>query len=165
MTDLCLNLGCDQWKLSGFTNIDLNPEVNPDLVLDLNSLTDSYEHNTVDFIYAGHILEHLIYEESLGVMKQCYQILKPHRTLLAVVPDYVKSINEPIEVAEKIVLANGDHRMLMSGKRLERMLAEAGFQIVTELTNLLQNPYLIVSDRNNPVADPWQSAFLAMKLP
>lgn len=164
MMSKCLNIGCDRWKLPGFINIDINPEVNPDLILDLNNLAEHFNENSVDFIYAGHIFEHFEYKESLNIIKQCQSVLKPFRTLLAVVPDWRKAQEESDESADRIILAHGDHKMLMSAERLRAMLKDSGFKIVQEIENLIEIPYILVSDTSNPVADQWQSGFLALKI-
>jgi predicted SAM-dependent methyltransferase len=161
---LCLNIGCDVWKLPGFTNVDINPKVNPDLLLDLNNLQEHFGDNSVDFIYAGHVFEHFEKETSQKIIKQCFSILKPYRCMIAVVPDWRKSIHENDDEAEKIVLAKGDHKMLMSSDRLFNMLKTSGFRTVQEIINLNEIPYLLVSDIYNPVPDKWQSGFLALKI-
>lgn len=161
---LCLNIGCDVWKLSGFVNIDINPTVNPDLLLNLNDLQSHFGDNSVDFIYAGHVFEHFDKESSLGIMKQCYSVLKPYRCLLAVCPDWRKSIDKSDEEADRIILAGGDHRMLMSADRMYQMLKASGFTIVQEVHKLTDVPYLLVSNASDPKPDPWQTAFLCIKL-
>lgn len=160
----CLNLGCDVWKLPGFTNIDLNKDVHPDLLLNLTLIENHFGKETVDFIYAGHVFEHFKPEVTQDVINQCFNILKPFRSLLAVVPDWRKTISIPDAKADDIILAKGDHKMLMSANRLKTMLKLAGFEIVEEISDLNQIPYLLVSDVSNPIPDPWQTAFIAFKI-
>jgi predicted SAM-dependent methyltransferase len=164
MNQKFLNIGCDKFKLNGFINIDLNPDVNPDLCIDLKNLNDHFPDNSVDFIFAGHVLEHLEKEDSQNLMRCCYKILKRFGTLLAVVPDFQKAQKEDIEYAEKIVLAGGDHKMIFNSERLGKMLKNAGFYIAQEVIDLNQVPYLLVPNINDPKPEPWQTAYLALKV-
>jgi len=52
-----LHLGCGDKKIHGWTNVDLRKEVNPDMVRDITKINETYT-NTVDIIYACHVLEH-----------------------------------------------------------------------------------------------------------
>ena len=81
-----LNLGCYDRKMHGFTNIDIRPEVEPDLIDDVFRL-EKIENNSVDLIYACHVLEHADYEESEKTLKRWYQVLKSGGILRIAVPD------------------------------------------------------------------------------
>ena len=164
MNDIFLNLGCSAYKLKNFINIDIDPKVNPDLCLDLNNLEDHFEKNSVDFIFAGHVFEHFNKEDSQKIMNTCYNILKPHRSLLAVVPDYSKCDKLEIELAERIILAKGDHKILFNKDRLRTMLGRAGFNYSFHIENLKEVPYLLVSNILDPKPDPWQTAFISLKI-
>lgn len=163
MENQLLNVGCHIWKIPGFINIDIDPKVKPDLVLDLKKLNQTFNTESVDFIYASHILEHFSHEDSLEVAKQCKQILKRFRCMLAVVPDWRKAAQESDENAERIIMANGDHKTLMTSNRLKTMLLSAGFKIVQEIHDLKQVPYMLVPDIKNPQPETWQTAIIAMK--
>lgn len=52
-----LHLGCGNIHLNGWTNIDARPTDAADMVMDISTL-DHIENNTVDLIYACHVLEH-----------------------------------------------------------------------------------------------------------
>jgi len=158
-----LNLGCNNYKIAGFINIDLDPNVKPDLVADLTKLTDHFSENSVDFIFAGHVLEHLPYQDSLMALKQCKHILRSHSIMLIVVPDYTKCQDVDVNLAEKIILANGDHKTLFNKDRLYRMIKESGFSYAYEVTDLKEVPYILVSNIRDPKPDPWQTAFIAFK--
>lgn len=164
MENIKLNLGCDKFKLQGFTNIDINPEVNPDLVLDLNDLDKKFDPNSVDFIFAGHVLEHLPYANSLNLLKQCSKILKPFRMLMVVVPDYTKCMDLDIEMAEKVIMAQGDHKALFNRDRLYKMIKESGFRFTFEVTDLKEVPYLLVPNIYDPKPEPWQTCFVAFNI-
>jgi predicted SAM-dependent methyltransferase len=83
-----LNLGCHIWKLDGFVNIDIDPNVDPDLVADVRSLP--FENESIDFIYAGHILEHCSYDSDILV--EWKRVLKNGGEIIVTVPDTRKAL-------------------------------------------------------------------------
>ena len=145
--------------------MDIDPSVNPDLLLDLKDLDKHFEPNSVDFIMAGHVFEHFSYMDSLSVMAKCFSILKPLHNLVLVVPDYTKCTDLKIEDAERIILAGGQHKILCDSVRIKNMLKSVGFQCTIEITDLKQVPFIIVPDIHNPNPESWQTAFVAFKLP
>jgi predicted SAM-dependent methyltransferase len=166
LTSKYLNLGCDVWKLNGFINIDINPEVKPDLVMDLTKIENHFGETSVDFIYAGHVFEHLEYQDSLKVMQQCFNILHHFRCMVVVVPDWLKAsqyLKDDISTADNVILAKGEHKLLMTSERLKSMLKKSGFRIIEEIKDLNQIPYILVSNVLDPKPDPWQTAFIALK--
>ena len=80
-----LNIGCDRTQISGFIGVDFNPDVHPDVVADAKELP--YEDNTVDEIYASHVLEHLTWDDGMKALKEWYRVLKPGGMLTVATPD------------------------------------------------------------------------------
>jgi len=88
-----LNVGCGNRKIHGFTNIDLRPEVQPDVIMDIRKLNEKFKD--VDLIYACHVLEHFprkpvrdadaTYKE---VLNNWFDALKEGGTLRMAVPDF-----------------------------------------------------------------------------
>lgn len=85
-----INIGCNQWKLEGFINIDIDERVNPDVVADGSKLP--YEDNSIDEIYAGHMLEHYSLDEN--VLLEWKRVLKAGGKITITVPDVEKGIAE-----------------------------------------------------------------------
>ena len=81
-----LNLGCGEYHLQGFINIDRFANVNPDLLADVLYLP--YQPGTIDEIYAGHLLEHLTFEEGQNALKYWYGLLKSGGVIGITVPDF-----------------------------------------------------------------------------
>lgn len=83
-----LNLGCQIHYFEGWTNQDIvgdDANMKVDLVCDAVKLP--LEDNSVDFIYAGHLVEHF-YPDTLGeAIKEWYRVLKVGGTLVIVTPD------------------------------------------------------------------------------
>lgn len=82
-----LHLGCGNRKIHGFINIDIDPKVNPDKCMKINSLTDDTIKN-VELIYACHVLEHFDRHETKQVLKNWFNILNDNGTLRLSVPDF-----------------------------------------------------------------------------
>tara|TARA_R100000329_G_scaffold147777_1_gene135786 strand:- start:123 stop:662 length:540 start_codon:yes stop_codon:yes gene_type:complete len=86
MSLIKLNLGCFDRKIHGFINIDIREDVNPDVVDDVFKL-DNFQENSVDLIYACHVLEHADYIESERALRRWFAVLKPGGVLRLAVPD------------------------------------------------------------------------------
>lgn len=71
-----LNLACGHMKDSSFLNVDVNPLVEPDLLLDLTKFPWPWESNSVTDIYCSHFVEHLG-DELIPFMDECYRVLEP----------------------------------------------------------------------------------------
>jgi SAM-dependent methyltransferase len=80
---LRLNLGCDRSQIAGYVGVDFNPDVDPDVLADVEHLP--FEDNSVDEIYASHVLEHLPYGNT--ALQEWLRVLKPGGMLTVVVPD------------------------------------------------------------------------------
>ena len=54
-----LNLGCGEDYIEHAVNVDINPSVNPDVVVDLQATPWPWANNAFEQVFANHILEHL----------------------------------------------------------------------------------------------------------
>lgn len=80
-----LNLGSGNHYADGWVNIDISEadEVQPDVVADCRKLP----FDSVDTIYAGHVLEHLPLEDVRPAINHWLSITKPGGRVLVVGPD------------------------------------------------------------------------------
>lgn len=78
-----LNLGGVKGEKKGFKTVNI---MGGDFKLDLNDYPYPFEDNSVEEIYASHILEHL--KEPHDFMKECYRVLKKGGTIEIRVPHY-----------------------------------------------------------------------------
>jgi len=69
-----LNMGCGARKFEGFCNIDKNPDVNPDMLLDATKPLP-FEESSVEYILAMHFLEH-IGDELFQMLQDWYRICR-----------------------------------------------------------------------------------------
>ena len=83
---LRLNLGCGDYPIKGWTNIDLVQLPGVDVVADVCKLP--YDDNSVDEIYAGHILEHISIRETNSTLKEWHRVLKPQGRITVTCPDF-----------------------------------------------------------------------------
>lgn len=82
---LKLNLGCGPVHLPGWVNIDSALAEEPDVVADALHLP--YEDDTVDAIYASHLLEHFAHDAP--VLEEWHRVLRPGGVCVVVVPDII----------------------------------------------------------------------------
>jgi predicted SAM-dependent methyltransferase len=71
-----LNIGCGLKQIEGFVNVDNDPMVQPDMIVDLNKFPWPFEDNEFDCIVAKDILEHLgnVPSDIIPVLKEMYRI-------------------------------------------------------------------------------------------
>jgi len=86
-----LNIGCGKDKKEGFVNLDASDLVDDDVVHDLNVFPYPFEDNSVDYIEAHHILEHL--DKPFNVMRELHRILKHDGVLSIKVPHFSRGMN------------------------------------------------------------------------
>ena len=84
-----LHLGCGNKRIEGYTNIDMVETSAVDLVADIRHLHD-YDEESVDIIYACHVLEHISRNEYKKVLRRWLQVLKPGGILRISIPDLEK---------------------------------------------------------------------------
>jgi len=72
-----INLGCGTNKLQGWENHDADIDITSSL---------PWCENTVDFILAEHVVEHVQYREAIMFMMECHRILRPGGVFRVIVP-------------------------------------------------------------------------------
>jgi len=79
-----LNLGCGEQILFGCINVDLTPYKGVDEIVDLTAPHWHWKDNSIDGIYANHIIEHLT--DPKQFILECHRILKSSGFLRIKVP-------------------------------------------------------------------------------
>ena len=80
-----LNIGCGPDQPEGWVNLDSNPDEEPDIVADVRHLP--FDDDSVDEIYASHILEHIDCREP--VLEEWCRVLRPGGLITIAVPDII----------------------------------------------------------------------------
>lgn len=81
-----LNLGCFNKKIYGFINVDIRPDVNPDVIDDAFKL-EKFHENSAELIYCSHMFEHLDFDEADKAIRRWYSVLKKDGILRLSVPN------------------------------------------------------------------------------
>lgn len=82
-----LNLGCGNRKMEDFINIDSKKIINPNIVHDLeDGLPKQIKDNSVSYIYASNILEHI--KNLIPLMEDIYRVCQNGATVEIYVPYY-----------------------------------------------------------------------------
>ena len=69
----------------------------PDIIADVRALP--FADDTVDAIYAGHVLEHIEYEQNHLALTELWRVLAPGGRLCVVGPDMDRAVGELAEFA------------------------------------------------------------------
>src|SRR3954463_3026447 len=90
-----LNLGCGQFPLSGFLNVDVEKHAKADVYLDLDDLRnyELFPSCHFEIIVMDHVLEHL--DDVFGVLIAVHRLLKPGGRLEIRVPHFSRGITHP----------------------------------------------------------------------
>jgi len=81
-----LNLGAGMQQIAGWTTVDLDPDMHPDIVGDIEHLP--FEDNSIDEIYASHCLEHVPYDSP--ALSEWFRVLKRGAVCTVIVPDIIQ---------------------------------------------------------------------------
>lgn len=97
-----LNIGCGDNILpveEGWINIDMYND-KADVKADMGKLS-MFEDNSVDEIYASHIIEHADFREAFDVLREWKRVLKPKGILRIETPDMLKSCKAFVQSDEQ----------------------------------------------------------------
>lgn len=136
-----LHLGCGTKHIQGFTNIDIRYLPGVDEVNNIRFLRN-YKNNSVDLIYACHVLEHFSRWEYKNVLTRWYELLKPGGILRLAVPNFsaiVARYTQTGNLNEVMGLLYGGqdydenyHYTTFDKTSLETDLTTIGFTTITE---------------------------------
>jgi SAM-dependent methyltransferase len=80
-----LNVGCGQYPILYWTNLDADPKAIADIYQCVPPLP--FGDESLEDIYAGHFLEHLPRDEGRAFLAECFRCLIPGGRLGVLVPD------------------------------------------------------------------------------
>ena len=161
---LNLNLGCGPFRAPrGWLNID-HPasEFAEDIDADIYTLIQDlpFKDDTVDKIYAGHVLEHIPLEEVPDTLLELMRVLAPDGTLMVVGPDMdrIEAIDHEAWLDEAMRVDNDGppgihHRWVPTAANTLALMENAGFFSVTE------TPLQLITEKGWPLVayTPWST--------
>jgi predicted SAM-dependent methyltransferase len=161
-----LHLGCGTKHLEGYTNIDIRYLPGVDEVNNIRFLRN-YKNDSIDVIYACHVLEHFGRWEYKTVLNRWFEILKPGGILRLAVPNFesvVQFYNKTGDLKTLMGILYGGqdydenyHYITFDFNSLSTDLKEVGFNKIatydlytTEHSNIddFSNAYLPHMDKN-----------------
>lgn len=88
-----LNLGCGSKILPGYINVDVKQRgaSQPDIIEDINDLSDHFEPESVDEILSVHVIEHFYPWEVKELLSHWSDLLRPNGKLIIECPDLEKA--------------------------------------------------------------------------
>jgi len=138
-----LHLGCGRKYIPGFYHVDILPLPHIDLVSRVERLP-SIANDSVELIYAAHVLEHFSRKEYRAVLVEWFRVLERGGVLRLAVPDFAACAKLYHEQGLKdgltglvglIVGGQRDeydyHRMVFDEPLLTRELLSVGFREVS----------------------------------
>lgn len=109
-----LNVGCGGNFLAGFINKDIEMDITKPL---------PYKNNSVDFILAEHVVEHVSCADGFRFMEECFRVLRHGGILRICVPELARLDRQK----RKDIIINHGHMMVYNLTNLTDMLTTAGF--------------------------------------
>lgn len=138
---LKLNLGAGGDKRAGYVNVDVRPEVHPDLQRNLEEIPYPYKADSVEEILAKDVLEHVSYRKVEAVLGEWHRLLKPGGKIYIQTPDLEALANRVIlskkhDWAQMSYWIYGEqnypantHKAGFTIPELAKLLAKIGFHV------------------------------------
>ncbi len=136
MDDIKLHLGCGNKRFEGWLNIDLLEGSAADIIDDVTKLS-KISKNSIQEIYACHVLEHISRDQLIPTLKLWNSKLISGGEIKIAVPDFesiCKVYTKNKSILEIIGLVSGgregpldEHKIIFDFEYLKKCLQEAGF--------------------------------------
>lgn len=135
---ILLHIGCGQRYIPTFTHhIDAIKFPHVDIVASADKL-GMFADNSVDLIYASHLLEHFGRHDIEKVLQEWYRVLKVGGTLRLAVPDFEKIVEvyqrtKDLEPLLGLLVGgqtypSNTHRVIFDATYLSKVLSAVGFK-------------------------------------
>ena len=134
-----LHIGCGQKYLPGYKHLDVLESEHIDFVCDAGNL-EMIDSESVNEIYACHILEHFRRDQAPGALEEWCRVLVPGGVIRIAVPDFEAIVDEYHQNRDAArvqgLLYGGQnydynfHFVAYDFEMLERLLQESGFDNV-----------------------------------
>ena len=147
---LWVNIGSGEKNHRSFVNIDANILRHPEMWLDLrNGLP--FPAQSVNGIYASHVLEHFYFAEVRAILRECHRVLKPGGGLRVLVPSVELAVEAYLKGDKNwfsdfpakfdslggrftnFLFCDGQHRLAFDLFFAIEVLREAGFSMIERM--------------------------------
>jgi predicted SAM-dependent methyltransferase len=135
-----LHLGCGRKHIPGFVHVDIEDYPHIDFRIPVNELSFARD-NSVELIYASHVLEHFGRHEVDQVLREWFRVLRKGGILRLAVPDFEAvshCYQQTGELSDLVGLVCGGqrneydfHKMVFDEKLLRERLRNVGFVAVS----------------------------------
>lgn len=135
-----LNLGCGFDHRSGYWNVDIDPHVQPDEIVDVRNKLP-YQNNSIIEILAQDIIEHLTLADAKCLLQECHRVLKNNGLLAIRVPNpdaIIEKFQDDIETCNLFLYGDtslsgewGSHKQGYTDLLIKRVLSLTGFTNIT----------------------------------
>ena len=115
-----LDIGCSKNKIPGTIGIDIDPQSDADIFHDLNIYPFPIDENSIDKVYAKHIIEHL--DEPRGFLKEIYRILKPGGSAFVETPHF----------SCRVAYSEPQHKLFYSYFMFDELLKGLDFKVLRQ---------------------------------
>ncbi len=115
-----IQLGCGSNRLEGFKNYDSE--------LDITKLPLPFQDNSVDFLFAEHLYEHVTPIQGLHLLDDIRRCLKPNGIIRLCIPVLERLSPEK----GRDIIVNHGHKAAYSTQTIKDILRIAGFRDIKE---------------------------------
>lgn len=158
-----LNLGCGEFPLAGYQNIDVRDLPGVDRVCDVRNLMQS--EASVHHLYAGHVLEHLAFGEGCRAIRQWWRMVAPFGDLTIVIHDVDKAVmlvaDRRLTLPEMTLIIGGEQSVPEMHHRSAWSMASLWY-IMDSLDDV--SIEIMDNDERAPANPPWQTIMRAVKV-
>lgn len=133
-----INLGCGPSSGKEFINIDILPYPNIHYIQNIDDLS-MFSDNSVDMVYASHVVEHIPREKLKKILLEWKRVLKPNGVFRFAVPDfdslidiYLRKNDKNVEYVRDQILGQdppyNNHYTLWNFDYAKKLLTELGYK-------------------------------------
>ena len=115
-----LDIGCSYNKIPGAKTLDINPDVKPDIVHDLNKYPYPIADGSFDKVYAKHVIEHL--NDPAAFLKEIQRILKSGGTVFVETPHF----------SSRVAYSEPQHKFFFSYFMFDNILNGLNFAVLSQ---------------------------------
>ena len=115
---ITLDLGCCDNKVPGTYGVDIDIKNNPNVVFNLDKKPYPVKDNSVDRVYAKHILEHL--NDIYGIFAEAGRILKSGGEFIVEVPHF----------SSRVAYSEPEHNRFYSYFMFDKLIASIPCEVI-----------------------------------